>query len=370
MAKIVYGVAGEGFGHSSRSHLIGQHLIDAGHEVVFVASRKSLSYLRRHFGANVHEIFGLCLAYTNGSLSALRTVTTNLARFASRLTINKELYSRVIEPFDPDVVISDFEPFSACWAWRHGIPLVSVNHQDLLTMCELEHPPGQALAKLNAQVVTQCHHFAAAAHIILNFFQTPVKHRLGVLAPPVVRPVVHSFKPVCGEHILVYSTDPSWKDQLLTILGAFPTQPFTIYGFNENGQISNCTFRKTSTQSFLQDLASCRGVIATAGFSLISECLHFRKRMLLLPIRGQYEQVINAFHAERLGLALHRRHLDTESLAEYLDTLAEPMTGHEDILWPDNDAFFGILGRILADVCPSFETTSPTAGTGRTLLAG
>jgi len=27
MAKIIYGVAGEGFGHSSRSHLIGRHLL-------------------------------------------------------------------------------------------------------------------------------------------------------------------------------------------------------------------------------------------------------------------------------------------------------------------------------------------------------
>ena len=39
MARIIYGVAGEGFGHSSRSHLIGQRLIDAGHDgKVIVAS--------------------------------------------------------------------------------------------------------------------------------------------------------------------------------------------------------------------------------------------------------------------------------------------------------------------------------------------
>ena len=34
MAKIIYGVAGEGFGHSSRSHLIGQRLLDAGNDVI------------------------------------------------------------------------------------------------------------------------------------------------------------------------------------------------------------------------------------------------------------------------------------------------------------------------------------------------
>jgi hypothetical protein len=37
-------------------------LIEAGHEVLFVASGKSLSYLRKYFGEQVSEIFGLCLA--------------------------------------------------------------------------------------------------------------------------------------------------------------------------------------------------------------------------------------------------------------------------------------------------------------------
>ena len=59
MAKVVYGVAGEGFGHSSRSQLIGQKLIDGGHEVIFVASEKSYAYLQQYFGGKVKEITGL-----------------------------------------------------------------------------------------------------------------------------------------------------------------------------------------------------------------------------------------------------------------------------------------------------------------------
>ncbi len=54
MAKIIYAVAGEGFGHSSRSHLIGQRLIDAGHDCVFVGSQKSLLYLKQYFGERVY----------------------------------------------------------------------------------------------------------------------------------------------------------------------------------------------------------------------------------------------------------------------------------------------------------------------------
>ena len=63
MARIIYGVAGEGFGHSSRSHLIGQRLLDSGHDVMFVGYRKSLAYLKQYFGERVREILWslLCL---------------------------------------------------------------------------------------------------------------------------------------------------------------------------------------------------------------------------------------------------------------------------------------------------------------------
>jgi uncharacterized protein (TIGR00661 family) len=330
-------------------------LIDAGHEVLFVASRKSLTYLRKYFADQVEEAFGLCLIYENRNLSPVRTVTTNLTRFLENRTEIGEFYKNVLEPFEPDVVISDFEPFSAWWAWHAGVPFVSVNHQHLLTLCDLDHKPGEWLSRLNAYVVTRCHYFGAAAYVILNFFRAEVNSDLAVLAPPVVRPIVHSFEPSEGDHVVIYTTDTSWKDEMLEILQSFPDQTFRLYGFNRDEELGNCHLRKTSTDGFLQDLASCRGIVATAGFSLISECLHFRKKMLLLPIQGQYEQVINACYAERLGLALHRERLDVETLGQYLDCLEDPVPDSDEILWPDNDRFFRILEQRLGDVCPALR---------------
>ena len=80
MAKIIYAVAGEGFGHSSRSHLIGQRLLDAGHDVVFVGSAKSLVYLKQYFGSHVKEIFGLSFDYQQGHIDPLKTVKKNILR--------------------------------------------------------------------------------------------------------------------------------------------------------------------------------------------------------------------------------------------------------------------------------------------------
>lgn len=354
MARIIYGVAGEGFGHSSRSHLIGQHLIDAGHDVLFITSGRALSYLKTHFGSRVKEVFGLRLIYQDRTLSVTRTVTTNLCRFFESRQANRALYRDVLEPFEPDLVLSDFEPFSAWWAWRSGVPFVSIDHEHLLSLCKLDHPPGHRFPRVNAEVVTRCHYIGAAAYIVLNFFRAPVRSKTAILAPPVVRPLVQRVRATQGEHTLVYTTDVSWKDRLLGVLRAFPHHRFVVYGLNEHRRIGHCTLRKTSMEAFIRDLASCRSVIATAGFSLLSECLFFRKKMLLLPIRGQYEQVVNACYAEKLGLGLHRSRLDADTLAEYLAWSERPVAEHADLLWPENEGFFQILDGTIRNVSRPF----------------
>jgi uncharacterized protein (TIGR00661 family) len=117
MAKIIYAVAGQGFGHSSRSHLIGQRLIDVGHEVMFVGSRSSLVYLKEYFSHQVKEIFGLSFAYQNGRIDKSETIKRNLLNLPEGNKQNDELFKQHFEPFQPNLVISDFEPFSAWWAW-------------------------------------------------------------------------------------------------------------------------------------------------------------------------------------------------------------------------------------------------------------
>jgi uncharacterized protein (TIGR00661 family) len=303
MAKIIYGVAGEGFGHSSRSHLIGQRLIDAGHDVMFVGSQKSLVYLKQYFGERVREIFGLSFAYQQGRIDKSETIKQNLLNLPEGNKLNAELFREYFEPFGPELVISDFEPFSAWWAWRNDVPFISIDHEHMLTLCKLEHPSKSWFSRITASVVTECHYVGAVAYVVINFFQAPLRIDSAILVPPIVRPAVRALEARDGEHILVYSTSAKGEQQLREVLGKFGEQRFCVYGFNKSGEYGNCIFKERSTEGFLADLASSRGVIASAGFSLLSECLHLKKRMYLLPVAGQYEQMINAHYVRKLGLS-------------------------------------------------------------------
>jgi len=347
MAKIIYAVAGQGFGHSSRSHLIGQRFIRAGHDVMFVGSRSSLLYLKQYFGHRVKEIFGLSFAFQDGRIDKSETLKQNLLKLPEGKKQNEELFRRFFEPFEPDLVISDFEPFSAWWAWRNRVPFISIDHEHMLTLCKLEHPTKNWFSRLTANLVTELHYIGAVAYIIVNFFQAPLRLDSAILAPPIVRPIVREMQSKKGDHILLYSTTGKNELQLRDTLSKFGRQGFRIYGFNKDATYKNCIFKSRSTEGFLNDLTSARGVIASAGFSLISECMHLKKKMLLLPLAGQYEQVINACYAEKLGLAVSREKLDEQVIARFLAEIDKPMPSYEEILWPDNDKFFHILQNTL-----------------------
>jgi uncharacterized protein (TIGR00661 family) len=348
MARIVYAVAGEGFGHASRTHLIGQRLLDAGHEVLFAASLRALRYLQPYFGTRVKEIFGLSYDYRKGYVAPAATVWKNLSRFPQGHRVNREFFERVCAPFAPDLVVTDFEPFSASWAWRRRVPFISIDNEHLLTLCRLDHPLTEVFGRFSAAAVVRFHYFGARAYVITSFFQAPARSRAALLAPPVVRPAIARLTPSDAGHIVVYATTGTHEEQWREILGRFAPQKFHLYGFNKNVEWKNCVFKEASTEGFATDLATARGVIASAGYSLISECLYLRKKMLLLPLAGQYEQLINARYVEKLGLGVCSKQVEEAVVSRFLERIGVPLPQDDRILWPDNEKFFETLQGALS----------------------
>ena len=343
MARIIYAVAGEGFGHSSRAHLIGERLIEGGNDVIFAASEKSLVYLRQYFGQRVKPGFGLSFAYRNGRVKALGTVKKNLFKFPSAVRESKELFRKHLRDFEPDIVLTDFEPITAWWAFVKRVPFVSIDNEHLLTVCRLEHKLKNIWPRFTSYVVTKSYYFGADKYIVLNFFAAPLKINNACLAPPIVRPIVTQLNPSSNSSIVYYTTIAYGKEKLLKTFGKFRSEKFIIYGFDIDEERDNCIFKKRSTEGFLTDVAASSGVIASAGFSLISECLYLKKKMLLLPVAGQYEQIVNAEYVEKFGLGIKADRLNEHNLKRFLNSLEKPMGRDERILWPDNEKFFAIL---------------------------
>jgi uncharacterized protein (TIGR00661 family) len=119
MANILYGVNGEGSGHSTRAQEVISHLIVASFD-------RGLRNLRENFA--VTEIYGLRLAYVNNQVRYGRTLTKNLLSVRQRAK-SIALLSELVEARKIQLVITDFEPLT-CHVGRHQrLPVISIDNQ-------------------------------------------------------------------------------------------------------------------------------------------------------------------------------------------------------------------------------------------------
>ena len=279
MANILYGVNGEGSGHSTRAKEVITHLQQQGHKLHIVSFDRGLRNLRESFP--VTEIFGLQLAYVNNRVRYKRTLARNLVK-APRAARSLKLLSRMVEENGIDLVITDFEPLTCHTGHRKRLPVIAIDNQHALTNTRLSLPHGYQRDAAAVRLVTRMMTPRAGTYLVLSFFSAPIKRKNTFLFPPIVRREVLSIVPQTGDYALVYVTSPAKE---LAALLREVRYKFVAYGFGSEGQEGNILFKKPSMDGFLRDLAGARAVIANAGFSLVSEALHLGKPYL--PYRSR-----------------------------------------------------------------------------------
>jgi len=321
MARILYAASGDGYGHAVRAHSVGLGLLSRGHEVRFLSSGKGRDYLRRQFDGRVHGVFGLNTVYIEGRAEPLRTVLQNARKALTGLRPSNRAVRELLQTFRPDLVITDFEPFSAFWAMRLGIPYVSLDNQHLLTHCRIDHPPGFARDLLAAYCTIRLYFASARRYLITSFIKAPIRYHPTTLVDPILRPKVYATPVRSGDFLLAYKGAGGSNDGMRAELERFDRVPIRAYGFGVTGRRGHIEHKPIDSDEFVEDLSSCAGVIASAGHSLVGECLHFRKPMLLIPIAQQYEQVLNARSIERMGAGRSVDRLTAAAMDEFLGGL-------------------------------------------------
>src|SRR5512134_1753945 len=139
--RILYGVVGEGMGHATRSRVVIDHLVSAGHEVEVVVSGRAHDYLaaRQRDRLGVNRIWGLTIVYEDSEVRNFRTVLSNLAgAVTGGWPRNVLSYFKVAEEFRPDVVVTDFETWSYLFAKTHRLPVISLDNIQIVSRCT--HP--------------------------------------------------------------------------------------------------------------------------------------------------------------------------------------------------------------------------------------
>lgn len=315
MARILYGVNGEGSGHSTRSKEVIKHLQEKGHTVHVVSFDRGLHNLARDF--DVTEIYGLHFAYVNNRVRYRKTVVKNLITAPqARKSFNRLL--EMAEGWQIELVCTDFEPLSCRVGHRLGMPVISIDNQHFLTNATVSYPPQYRRDAAAAKLVTRCMTPGADAYLAISIFDAPVRHKNTFVFPPIVRREVLESRPSEGEHVVVYVTSPS--HELAECLRRVDCR-FLCYGFDRDGEEGNLVFKKASMEGFLRDLVSCKAVVANSGFSLVSEALHLGKPYLAMPVKRQFEQVLNAYYVDKMSYGAYWEELTVEKIESFLSSL-------------------------------------------------
>jgi len=341
MARILYGVAGEGSGHSSRAKEVITHLLGLSHEVKIVSYDRGYKNLKQHF--QVEEIFGLSFDYKNNKVQILPTIFKNALQLpAAKKSLDKVL--RLIKEFKPQIVISDFEPLSCLAANLTGLPLISIDNQHRLTNAKIEYPKQYETDAALAKAVTRLLIFNTKACLVISFDEPKVLNKKTFIFPPILRREILVAKSSGGDYILVYVTTPS--KNLVEVLEKIDKK-FVCYGFNKNERHGNIVFKKAGQKEFLQDLVGCEAIVANAGFTLISEALFLRKPYLAWPVAGQFEQILNACFIAKAGYGLHADNLSEDNIKKFLGKLDQYKKKIQHYKKEDNHKIFAKLDRLI-----------------------
>ncbi len=283
--KILYAVQGTGNGHVARArHLIPLIAAQPGVEVeVWISGTESQVDLP----IKATKTFeGISLKYNrHGGLSYLQTLWQN--RWAQFVA---DVFKAPIKQYD--LVVCDFEPVSAWAAKLRGARLLEVSHQ-----AGVRHPKAPRPKHRNPIGEFILKHFAPSEQAI-GFH---AKSFAEGMYPPLIRKEIRDLPQNARHQILVYL--PAYGTEEL--IAYFADCPVPVRAFTSKivlaRQEGSLRIEAIDSENFLKAFAESDSVLCSAGFELPTEALFHKKRLAVIPIKGQYEQLCNAAALVQVG---------------------------------------------------------------------
>jgi len=208
----------------------------------------------------------------------------------------KQLFNEIstLPVTDYDLVISDFEPVSAWACYLRGLPCIALSHQAAVISHHAPRPKRPDRIGL----------------AVLRYY-APAKTRIGFhyqsyskdIFTPIIRRQVRELQQDDKGHYTVYL--PAFSDKrILRLLSSFPETRWEVFSKHTKQayEEGNVAVRAISENAFLSSLATARGVLCGAGFQTPAEVLFLKKKLMVVPMKGQYEQQCNAVALQQMGV--------------------------------------------------------------------
>lgn len=329
MKKILFGVCGIAGGHAYRQIPLIEHYAKNAKIMVF-AYGDSLRILSKRFGSydNI-KVVPVAVPYYVGNANGLDFAETQRRVEASGIDydgINSRALNTASKYLDgADIVISDYEPIAAQYAYAHNVPLVTIDQQSKYLYGDF---PDLLNGTKYVDEVERLRLFfpRADARIACSFFDVEQRGSERVhIAPPIFRAELSEIKKSANRDdktILVYlsaqSDEREYIDDMLKLFVAFGDYVFHVFVPEKIGVMpANVKLYKHGDEHFEQILPTCSAIISTAGHGLLSEAMYLGLPVLAMPL-DIYEQQMNAEIIGKHGFGMSAKKLTANNLDEFL----------------------------------------------------
>jgi uncharacterized protein (TIGR00661 family) len=283
--KILYAIQGTGNGHLSRARDIIPLLQKKGEVDLLVSGCQAdveLPYEITYRFHGLSFIFG-----KKGGIDYLETYKRSHLK-----KLFKEIKQLPVEEYD--IIINDFEPVSAWACYLKNTACIGLSHQIAVSNKKAPKPDNTDLV----------------GRSVLKYY-APVSVRYGFhflpydknIFTPVIREEVRQLKPSNKKYYTVYL--PAFSDKkIITMLSRFPEVEWQVFSKHTKTTYSDdhISVYPINNKEFLNSLAAAEGVLCGAGFETPAEVLYLRKKLMVIPMKGQYEQQCNAAALKALGV--------------------------------------------------------------------
>jgi len=299
--KLLYGINTNGQGHINRSRIFISELQADGHEVHVLLSGKQPPSYAFELADRVFYKEGPFDIYQDNKVLIQKSLQANFNKLPDYNRARREImeldYKETYDAF-----ISDFEQTTAIAGRRLKKPVVILDRQHAIfhSFCADRVPCGmyEKIAFRLALLMMIPQYDKCFG---LDFIDAMHTKDDITLFPLVEKPEFENLDVTYEDHFVAYLGRYD-QEYVENIFSQFPDETFHLYGFNKEKQKNNVIFKKTSREGFINDIASCKAIIANGGFNLAWEACILNKLVMTIPHWKILEQVTNAQSLYELGV--------------------------------------------------------------------
>ena len=332
VVKFLFVVQGEGRGHMTQAIALNRLLEKNGHIVCHVIVGKSKRrmlppFFREQITAPVSQLESpnFITDKDNKSVKIFRTILMNVLKVGTFLK-NVNRMDQIVKEKKPDVILNFYDFLAGLYfmikktSCRHVI----LGHQFFFEHSDFIFPKGRRLDKVSLRLVNYWVGYGSTKKLALSFRPLPdEKEKRLFIVPPLLREEVLQ-KPIKDQgYLLIYIVNEGYSGEVEDFHRANPEIPIHCFWDKKNVpdpyRVSRrLTFHRLNDKKFIDLMAGCLGYLTTAGFESVCEAMYMGKPVLMVPMKGHYEQACNATDAQKAGAGLISDVFDPGRLLNYL----------------------------------------------------